>query len=195
MGILKVIVVAFERDIPLRGLIDSFMVQTSDKWELHIIHDGTSPKNVKEVLGLYSDKRINFYESKTRNQNYGHPNRKMMLEKIEVEKDDFILLTNDDNYYTRNFVSTVMSNATKIVGMVHFDMLHNYFQYDVLRTIPKINNIDMGAFIVRGTIAQQVGFKSNKFEADGIYCEACVKACQENKLRIVHLDKIMFIHN
>ncbi len=195
MGILKVIVVAYKRAIPLRMLIDCFMVQTSQSWELSIIHDGPAPDEVCEVIGLYEDKRIKWYQSAKREGNYGHPNRKKLLENLSISQDDFVLITNDDNYYTPNFVATVLNNNTKSVGMVYWNMLHNYYSYDVLNTQPRINNIDMGAFAVRGTIAKKVGFNSTKFEADGIYCEAVVRYCQENKYRVMKLDKIMFIHN
>lgn len=195
MGILKVISVAYQRTKELKLLISSFINQTNSNWELYIIHDGPSPETIKEVVSEFEDKRVVLCESKERKSNYGHPNRKMMLQKIEASPDDFILLTNDDNFYVRNFVEVMLKSATKSVGLVHCDMLHNYFGYDVLKTQPKTGKIDMGAFIVRADIAKKVGFNSMKFEADGIYCEECAGECEKKGLRVLHIEKIMFIHN
>jgi len=195
MGVLKVIVVAYKRVIPLRMLIDCFMVQTSPSWELHIIHDGPAPDEVCEVIGLYDDKRVNWYQSAKREGKYGHPNRKKMLQNVKAGNDDFILITNDDNLYTPIFVQKILDNATKSIGLIYCNMLHNYYSYDVLNTQLKINLIDMGAFVVRADIAKKVGFNSTKFEADGIYAEECAKYCTDHKYRIIKLENILFIHN
>lgn len=197
MGTIKVIVVAYRRTLPLRILIDSFRVQTDKRWELHVIHDGEVPTDVKRIFDTYAglEPQITFYRSECRKGNYGHPNRRLMLEKIDIEENDFILLTNDDNYYVPEFVNYCHSHMTKTVGMIYFDMLHNYYSYDVLKTRPLINNIDMGAFIVRGSIAKKVGFKSDKYEADGIYCVACANYCRKNSFEIVKVPGILFVHN
>lgn len=195
MPTLKVIAVAYRRPKELRLLISSFICQSFPNWELYIIHDGQTPEDVSAVVAEFNDKRVVLCESKERKGNYGHPNRKMMLQKIEAGADDFILLTNDDNFYVRNFVEVMMSNATKTVGLLHCDMLHNYYNYDILITQPKINKIDMGAFIVRADIAKKIGFNSTKFEADGIYCEDCVRYCEKNNYRVLHIEKVMFVHN
>lgn len=119
------------------------------------------------------------------------------MKKMSFADDDFVLLTNDDNYYCPIFVKSVLAAATRIVGMVYCNMLHNYdsYQKSMIDTDLKINHIDMGAFIVRGKIAQEVGFNSLKFEADGIFAEACRDYCNANGYRIVKLDNILFIHN
>ena len=79
--------------------------------------------------------------------------------------------------------------------MIHCDMLHSYTDYGIFKTQPKISRIDMGAFVVRADIAKKVGFNSVRFEADGQYCEEVVKFCGENNYRVLHIDKILFVHN
>lgn len=162
---------------------------------MYIIHDGPAPETVTDVVTEFEDKRLILCETKERKANYGHPNRKMMLEQIPAEPDDLILLTNDDNYYVRIFVDTMLKTATRTVGMVYCDMLHNYYNYDILKTELRINKIDMGAFVVKADIAKKIGFNSMKFEADGIYCEACVKECVRNGLRVLKVEKVLFVHN
>jgi hypothetical protein len=196
MGILRVIAVAYERDIPLRILLDSFKVQTDNRWFVHVVHDGAPSEKVEDIARLYADDpQIRFWNTTKRYGCYGHPNRRMMLNKIDVNEDDFILLTNDDNYYVPQFVNFCQKYMTKKVGMIYFDMLHNYYFYKVLETKPVVNNIDMGAFIVRGSIAKEIGFKSNKVEADGIYCMDCVNYCNKNNFEVIKIPGILFVHN
>lgn len=195
MRTLQVIAVAYQRPKEIKVLISSFIVQTNPHWLLYIIHDGATPKEITDVVTEFQDKRLILCESKIRKGKWGHPNRKMMLDKIPCEPDDPILLTNDDNYYVRTFVDKMLTGMTKAVGMIHCDMLHSYTDYGIFKTQPRISGIDMGAFVVRADIAKKVGFNSVKFEADGEYCEEVVKYCKENNYRVLHIDKILFVHN
>jgi len=194
MGILKVICVAYERVLPLQTLVNCFMVQTDPRWELHIIHDGPAPAAVRNVV-FNVDSRILFYETPTRQGKYGHPNRRLMLQKIQATTDDYILITNDDNYYVPDFVRQFMAIGTNGTGMIYCDTLHNYFNYDVLKSQLRIGYIDMGAFVVRADVAKAVGFTSDEHVADGVYCEACAAYCSSNKLRILYIPKTLFVHN
>ena len=200
MGVLKIIAVSYKRPIALRLLCDCFRVQTNPNWELHVCHDGAYPDGDLELIAqtdppISDDKRIIFYNSEKRKGMYGHPNRKQMLERIDCKEDDFILLTNDDNYYCPHFVDRVLNGGTKTVGLVYWNMLHNYYSYEVLDTQVAVNQIDMGAFAVRAGIAKKVGFNSTKFEADGIYAVECLKYCNQNNYRTIKIKGILFVHN
>ena len=195
MRTLQIITVAYQRPKEIKLLISSFIIQTNPNWLMYIIHDGPTPKEITDIVTEFQDKRLILCESKVRKAKWGHPNRKMMLDKIPAEPDDPVLLTNDDNYYVRTFVDKMLSGMTKAVGMVYCDMLTNYYDYAFVSCIPKVNNIDMGAFVVRADIAKKVGFNSVKIEADGIYCEEVVKYCKENNYRVLKIDRVLFIHN
>ena len=160
---------------------------------MHIVHDGPAPEEVKNVLP--EDPRIIFYETATRVKNYGHPNRRMMLNDIQVNTDDFILITNDDNYYVPEYVRYMRQDAKSGVGIVYYDCLHNYMSYEILKSKMQTNAIDMGSFIVRADVAKKVGFTSNAFHADGIYAEACAAYCNTNKLAIKYIPRAIFVHN
>ena len=192
---LKVITVAYQRPKEIKVLISSFIVQTNKNWQMYIIHDGPTPQEITDVVTEFNDERLILCESKVRKGKWGHPNRKMMLDKIPCEPEDLILLTNDDNYYVTTFVDKMLTGMTKAVGMVYCDMLTNYYDYDVVHCVPKVNRIDMGAFVVRADIANKVGFNSVKFQADGEYCEEVVKCCKENNYRVLKIEKILFVHN
>lgn len=192
---LNIIAVAYQRPKEIKLMISSFIVQTNPNWLLYIIHDGPTPEEITNVVTEFQDKRLILCESKERKGKWGHPNRKMMLQKIECNPDDPILITNDDNFYVRTFVDKMLTGMTKAVGMVYCDMLHSYFDYNVFKTNPKMCGIDMGAFVVRADIAKKVGFNSVIMEADGIYCEEVVKYCKENNYRVLKIDRVLFIHN
>jgi hypothetical protein len=192
---LHIIAVAYERPIPMRIFIDCLLIQTDQNWRLYIMYDGPAPQDIQEVIGLYKDPRIKFYCSRKRNQNFGHPNRRMMLEKLHGENDDFVLLTNEDNYYIPSFIECMMQQATRTIGLVYCDTIHSHFQYTLHKSELKCGYIDMGAFIVRYPIAKSVGFRYDDFAADGMYAEECANACKINNLDIIHINKPIFIHN
>ena len=193
MDTLKIIVVAWERVLPLQIMINCFQVQTDPKWEMHIIHDGPAPQEVKNIIP--NDPRVNFYETKQRMKNYGHPNRRYLLNTIAARPNDFILITNDDNYYVPMFVQFMRAEVKQGVGIVYNDCLHNYYSYNVLKSKMQINYIDMGSFIVRADVAKAVGFTSDAFHADGIYAEACAGYCNSHGLLIKYIPKSLMIHN
>lgn len=192
---IKIICVAYERAIAMRGLIDCFLLQTNPNWELAIIHDGRASQDVLDTINLYSDYRIIFSESEQRNQQYGHPNRKMMLEKMEMSSEDFVLITNDDNYYAPVFVEYMLREINPNVGMVYCDSVHSHFQYIHHKTQVRVDYIDIGSFIVRIDIAKRVGFGGVAFNADGVYACLCFDTCRKFGLCSAYIPKPLFVHN
>lgn len=192
MGKIKILVVAYQRALPLQILINCFLIQTDKNWEMHIIHDGPTPEDVKNIIPV--DPRIIFYESTRRLKNYGHPNRRYMLKTVNAGPNDFILITNDDNYYVPEYVNYMRRAASVGVGIVYHDCIHNYYSYAVLPAKMQTNHIDMGSFIVRADVAKKVGFTSDAFHADGIYAEACAAYCNQNNLRIEYIPRPLFVH-
>jgi hypothetical protein len=194
---LHVVVIAFERTIPLRGLIDCFLIQSNPNWVMTIVHDGPASPGVKEIIKLYKDdNRVSFLATEVRQQNWGHANRKAMLDMLTGDPGDFVLITNDDNAYIPRFIEFMFREIVKGgVGMVYCDFLHHNFEYDIVPAIPKVNNIDMGAFIVELKLAQSVGFVHDVPEADGLFAEECAAKCKEKGLKAVHIPKVLFIHN
>jgi hypothetical protein len=191
---IKIICVAYERPISMCGLIDSLLVQTNPNWELTIVHDYKASDSVWDVIWKHDDARIIFTETETRTQNYGHLNRRAMLEGMELS-DDFILMTNDDNYYVPVFVEYFIREIAEDVGMVYCDSAHSHFEYNLHKTKIQVDHIDIGSFIVRVDIAKEVGFNGVEFNADGYYAESCLAACKEKGLREVYIPKPLFVHN
>ena len=193
---LRVIAVAYKRPIRLRMLIDCFLMQTQKRWELNIIHDGFPPDDIKDVLSLYKDSRIKFSYTDEVNGHWGHPNRKIALKKIAVSHQEYVLMTNDDNYYVPMFVELVLKEGrAKDVGMIYCDTVHSYHNYNVLKTEVREGHIDMGSFAVRLDVAKKIDFRHIHFSADGTYAVECANYCRLRHLRIVHIAKPLFVHN
>jgi hypothetical protein len=196
MNKLHIIAVAYERTVPLRILIDSFIVQTCPDWILYVVYDGIAPKHIIDILKLYrDDKRIILFESEKRMGNFGHPNRASMLQNIKGNNDDFVLITNDDNYYVPKFVEYFLYSVNENIGMVYCNTLHSYYAYDVHVSVIKEKYIDMGCFMVRFDIAQQTGFNHYNHSADGLYAEECEANCKRKGLQTRYIPKALFIHN
>jgi hypothetical protein len=196
---LHIICTVFERTEPIKILVSSFILQTNPDWNLTIVHDGPAPEVMKEYLKQYeSDERIKFIETEKVSGYYGHPNRRMLLKTMTYSHQDFILITNDDNYYVPKFIEYMINAAsTRVnkVGMVYCDTVHSYLDYNVLKTQLRIDYIDMGSFIVRADIAKRVGFNHINFAADGHFAIECVQYCTKLKLQIKYVAKPLFIHN
>jgi hypothetical protein len=192
---LHVISTAFNRAIQLRMLIDGFLVQTSPRWVLHIIHDGIAPKDVKRVVLYYDDNRIDFVRTPKVNGHWGHPNRKKALHDLVGRDNDYVVITNEDNYYAPTFVATFLAKASPKVGMIVCDLLHSSMGYGYVTTVLKEGAIDMGCFAVKYSVAKAVEFNHQHFSADGAYAEDCANYCKKNKLDIVYLRYALFVHN
>lgn len=195
---IQVIAVAYERPIPLQILIGCFMVQTNPNWMLHIVYDGPAPQEITNIVAPFieADKeRVHFYQSAERYQQYGHPNRSSMLQSIVTEPNDYILMTNDDNYYVPLFVDFMLASVHRDEGIVYCDTIHSHLAYDLHISELRENHIDIGAFMVRADIAKTVGFNHVHFSADGTYAEECLRYCQKRSINVIKVKKPLFIHN
>lgn len=192
---LIVIAVAYDRTIWLRSMVDSWLLQTRPDWELHIVYDGPAPDKVKDIMSIYNDPRIRFYESAQRYQAYGHPNRRSMLQAVQCNPNDYILMTNDDNFYVCKFWELMSSVIKGNTGIVYCNTVHSHFNYDINSSELRENQIDMGAFMVRADLAKITGFNHDHFSADGTYAEECLRTCQQRGATSIKVHKALFVHN
>ena len=197
---LEIIVTAFQRPNLLRTLLSSLYAQTLSNMNIRVIHDGYDSeckKIVEAFLGLNTQIELSYSYTQMRHNDYGHSLRQIGLERSSAE---YTLITNDDNYYTPNFVQEMIGEARKSESdVVYCDMVHSHIRYDqpnpigyqAFITKPHINYIDMGSFIFRTDLGKKVGFKSRSFEADGVFFEEL----KNNTERITKVKKILFVHN
>lgn len=194
---IHVLCVAYERNLPLLGLILAFRNQTNPNWDLEIMYDGRIPTDIREMISdqKSEDARIKYKYSQQRIGNYGHNNRKALIEKADYDLKDFIMLTNDDNYYVPTFIQQVSYCIDDNTGMVLFNMAHNHLDYSVIDTIIERKRIDIGSFVVRLDIAKEIGFNSIEYHADYLFAKDCADLCGKKGLSINKINKLLFIHN
>jgi len=192
---LHIIVTAFNRPTDLKRLCYDFVLQSSNNWEMRIIHDGPCPDGLYRFIYSLRDKRISFLETSKVNGYWGHPNRRTMLAQTKGDPGDYILITNDDNQYVKSFWEIFARHCGPKTGMVYCNTVHNYFDYETLQSEVRVGHIDMGSFVVRLDVAQKVGFNQIIEVADGLYAEECAAECVKRNLKIIKIDKALFIHN
>jgi GT2 family glycosyltransferase len=195
--ILHIIIAAYKKAIATRGLIDSFINQTNKNWVVYAVHDGPPEDDYKAIQPLYDkEPRVGFYNSEVKFGCNGHLNRRMMLEGITGADDDFVLITNCDNYYIPYFVDYMLRECRRDVGIVYCDTLHSHQNYAVQVSKLVLSGIDMGAFIVRLPVAQENGFNHCDYlPADGLFAEECAALSTRKGLRCVHVPIVLFVHN
>jgi hypothetical protein len=202
---LTIVCVAYKRYAQIPVLIHSFLCQSLQNWKLHIIHDGYD-QEMDAVLRPYCDRHreITYEFTETRYNDFGHTLREIGIQKADTE---YILITNDDNYYVPEFLKLMFNEISMHnLDMVLCDMVHSkinvtdgqmYYlkdQYHYFRTYPKKFMIDIGCFIVRTELAKKAGFRDKSFTGDGTFVEDII-SISDKPIRVGKLEKILFVHN
>lgn len=192
----SIIAVTYNQNEILKCFINSIKSQTSKNWKLTIIHDGVNEGLKNELLsqGYLNDDKIIFIEHPYRTENYGHLLRKWALENLELN--DYVLLTNGDNYYTPNMIEEVEKRTE---DLIYFDLVHshktkvnhNQHTYGYMNSKLQSSYVDIGNVIVKSKIAKKVGFNSTRYAADWDYIDDILKLTPS----IYKIEKILFVHN
>ena len=190
-----IISVTYGQNENLKCFINSIKCQKNNNWRLFIIHDGLNGELHKDLeTNGYLTENVNFIEFPDRTQNYGHKLRKWGLENL-VEN-EYVLITNGDNYYTPNMIDEVLNNDSDIIffNCVHSHKNktnHNNSSYGFMNCEFKQSKIDMGCVVVKSSIAKKVGFNSISYSADWDYFSELLNHTSSlNKI-----DKVLFVHN
>lgn len=170
-------------------LIYSLLAQTYNNFEIIIHHDGPledeSLKNKFEIL----DSRIKFICSESRRNNWGFHERYNLA--IEDHDSDYILFTNDDNYYVPLFLQIMIRSMKENESdLVYCNLVHNERGYFPINTYPEIGYIDLGCFISSIDIIKKTPWKYMHKEADGEYFKELFQI--GNPIKI---SNILFVHN
>lgn len=204
---LRIIAVTFNQVAELTVFCSSLILQTNPDWELLLIHDGPIPEPVKKIMSIYNDPRIRMINSEIRHNDYGHSNRRLGLNMIDGIEDDYVYITNADNYVVPTFIEQMLG-ATKYmringqgmmeearVGIVYCDTVHSHYGHALHKSALKEGGLDMGSFIVRYDIAKSVGFTWTHYSADGAYAEAAKNKCDAMGIEYRYIPKPLFVHN
>ncbi len=100
---ITVICVSYKRYKNIPVLIHSFLAQSLQNFKLLILHDGYDAE-MECILQDFKNKSpdiIDYRFSDVRFNDYGHSLRDMGIEMVDTE---YVLITNDDNYYCPKFL-------------------------------------------------------------------------------------------
>jgi hypothetical protein len=197
-----VVCVAYRRPGPLSVLVQCFLNQSATNWKLEIIHDGPDAdveRAVRPYLLEHAD-RVSLTFSEQRHDDFGHSLRGQALARIES---DYVLLTNDDNYYVPCFVEAINHVIAEVdPDVVIYDMIHSHNRpggrplppYSFFETAYSRRNIDIGAAVVRTSLAKAAGFRDKTHDGDATYFEDVARA-KGGQLKVCKLPQVLFVHN
>lgn len=199
---LTIYVVSYRRYTQIACLIHSLQAQTMPAFHLVILHDGPDFEMLQLLSKLSRETALSFEFrfSRVRHNDYGHSLR---AEAIQVCDTDYILLTNDDNYYVPKFAELMLTAATRHdLDMVLCDMVHSHDRpggrpvgsYAAFPTHPSAGNVDIGCFITRTERAKRVGFRDKRSIGDATYVTDLM-ALGPDLMRWAKVEKILFVHN
>jgi glycosyltransferase involved in cell wall biosynthesis len=191
MSKIEFIIPTWERPEQLKTILQSLMVQTNPNWSAHVVIDGMT-NDYRRVKDLYQDEeRIRFSHVEGPNNDWGHTARNYGLDN---SKEEWIVMTGDDNYYVPTFVQNFLSVAKKNVDFVYCDMLHDLKSdsYLPIQSLLQLGRIDIGNFMTRKTIIGDLRLITDSYEADFKFANYITK----HKTKRVHkINKILYVHN
>lgn len=196
-------VVSYQRPLALACLLNSLACQKSQNFDLCVTHDEFHAETHRVVTHWAQTTNIHTTLKFTSEREglWGHPMRAQVLQACDH---DHILLTNDDNYYVPKFTEIMMHNLIiNEADLVMCDMIHSHnwpggrpqAPYNLFVTEPRLMHCDIGCFITRTSLAQQVGFTNcDQSWADGVFVD---KLMQLNSppLKWVKVPQVLFVHN
>jgi glycosyltransferase involved in cell wall biosynthesis len=196
---LEIVVVSFERVRQLMCLLWSLECQTYENFKIRVIHDGANLETREAVVAFAANSRIkiDYSETPRRLNDFGHSLRQWGLQET---KSQYVLITNDDNYYTPNFLQEMMCKLTEDeADIVYCDMVHSHVMFDLanpigyqtLLTEEKFSRIDIGCFIFNALIGKRAGFRTRGFNADWDFFSDMLQL----NPKVTKLSKVLFVHN
>lgn len=186
---INIVCVTYQRYRNIHVLLNSFLCQTFENWKLIVIHDGPD-ETMERIVGEYQrrDARIRYQQTDRRYNDYGYSLRQIGLDQADA---DFIMFTNDDNYYAPKFLQYMFEAIRRDdLDLVLCNMIHSHKRpgkykqddYHLFESYPKRKYIDIGNFIVRTRLAQSVGFQDKGYTADGDFIDRLVACCNVENL-------------
>jgi len=181
--------------------IQSLINQSCHNWKLYLIHDGYDASFYQLKKEFAEDMyRIRLMHTEKRYNDYGHSLRDVGL---NVTTAEYVLVTNSDNYYLPSFLSyaCLAIGASKPDALI-FDMVHGHtnpggrrqLAHCFFNTVYELDSIDIGAAVVKGSLAREVGFKGRHFAADWQYLSD-VRHAAGPAFNITKIPRCLLVHN
>ena len=187
------------RQDALTCLLSSIVAQTYPNWSVKVVHDGPVD-NALPASSVTLDPRIDFICTPNRTKQHGHPHRREQAlapftykgSPSTVQQPEYIVFTNDDNYYMPVFLEWMLAEAVGTKSdFMYCDMVHSHRLWQPFVTTPKKGRIDLGCFMASRDLIAKVPWTDFSFSGDGVYIEALVASAK----RARKLDATLFVHN
>jgi glycosyltransferase involved in cell wall biosynthesis len=199
MSKIEFIIPTYDRTKDLTTIVSSIVAQTNPNWSIHIVSDN-SPQEVQEqfldllaFFDAYKD-QIKISVLNERYNDWGHTPRNYGLQEA---KEEWVVMTGEDNYYAPTFVENFL-DAVKDRDDVNFVFCNFVLngkndEYVPVRSEIEFGKIDIGCYITRTFNAQKLKLKTDIAEADYWFVEEYLARFVE--AQIIHIDKILYVHN
>jgi glycosyltransferase involved in cell wall biosynthesis len=171
-------------------IVYSLLYQTYKNFEIVIHHDGpmddpTIPEKFEKI-----DNRIKFLVMPEKKGSWGFYDRWNIA--VDTNNADWILFTNDDNYYTPKFLEYMLNGAmSNNADIVFCNLIHNATDWNVVDTKTELYYIDLGAYMTKIDFIRKTTWDDFSWIADYKYLEKLIK----NGAVTTKIDKILFVHN
>jgi glycosyltransferase involved in cell wall biosynthesis len=179
---------------PVPVCLTSLLVQTYSNIEIIVVHDGPISIEYAKLMEGFTDNRIKLHNSSTRTNDWGHTQRNMGLDFL-AEDSKAVVFTGDDNYhlpsFTEELYAVLKKDSTAI--MSYCDMIHNYFNWNVLTTSVTPGYIDAGCFMTRTAVAKEIGWGTTQSAEDWMFIHNILQKHEKNKIKKV--SRMLYIHN
>lgn len=192
---IDIISVTYGQNENLKCFINSIKSQYNPNWKLYLIHDGPNESLKNDLLlNGYLNEKVLFIEYPERTNNFGHILRGWGIKNLA--ENQYVLLTNGDNYYTPNMVDEVLKINS---DLIYFNCIHshknktnnNKSSYGFMNCELVRSKIDMGCVVVKTNLAKEVGFNDISYDSDWLYFEKLLSLSP----KISKIDKVLFVHN
>lgn len=193
MSKIEFIIPTYTRTDHLMCIINSIYAQRSDRWSIHVVADCPPEGQLDKVMNYYDgDNRIKFTITDKRYNDWGHTPRNIGL---EAAKEEWVVMTGEDNYYTPVFVDHFLDQATPKTHFIYCDMIHNWVnaEYRYVTCSPAYGKIDIGNFAARTTYAKQLRLDTTFAQSDFKFIAEYLQKFPEGKLK--YINKPLYVHN
>lgn len=189
---IEFVIPTYKRADKLMIVLLSIKTQSNSNWKVHVVADGPYD-GLERVQDFFKDdNRFKFTTLNGPHRDWGHTPRNYGLEHATEE---WIVMSGDDNYYVPYFVDYFLNAAHSNCHFVFCDMIHNWVNnsYIYLKSYPKLGQIDIGNFMAKTSLAQQLRINTKIEQADGLFVEEYLRRFPDGKIH--YIDKPLYVHN
>jgi glycosyltransferase involved in cell wall biosynthesis len=193
---IEFIIPSYNRPNELMTIVGSILSQKSKNWYIHIISDGPDNTAIPfiEYIINRNPEKIRHSVLNGPHKDWGHTAREYG---IYNSKEEWIVMTGDDNYYSPLFVEYFLDIIEKNsdINFLFCNMLHDHYHHRVIfETNTQPGKIDIGCFTIKSDIAKEVGYhQKERYDADWVFVENYLK--KYNSSNIAKIPFCLYVHN